>query len=192
MGIKNPEMEAPRRLRGGSDIWDTPSGSILSGEFFSEPVGGPVVFSIGVRAFSVVRRSTGTMVGLGVWTRAVQGATQVVRLVLSMLSAAAAVQRSTLAVAVRCTNRIASKALSWTAQSIGMVMLPPPVVFAIQRYVLGVQGASVQMGNAVATSGVVVPRSALQLWLWQHGEEVLMQRGCVCILRSGTVVFVLG
>lgn len=192
MSIKNPEMEAPRSLRGGADIWDAPSGAILSAEYFSVPVGGPVVFSIGVRALSIARLSTGTKLGLAVGTRAVQGATQVVRWVLSMRSAAAVVKRSTLAVAVRCTNRIASKALSWTAQSIVMVMLPPPVVFAIQRYVLGVQGASVQMGNAMATSGVVVPRSALQLWLWQHGEEVLMQRGCVCILRSGTVVFVVG
>ena len=73
-----------------------------------------------------------------------------------------------------------------------MVMLPPPVVFAIQRYVLGVQGAPVQIGSVQATPGVVVPRATLPMWLLQHSEEVLMQRGCVCILRSGTVVFVVG
>lgn len=192
MRTNNPEMEAPRSLRGGADIWDAPSGAILSAEYFSVPVGGPVVFSIGVRALSIARLSTGTKLGLAVGTRAVQGTTQAVRWVLSLLSAAVVLHGSSPNVVVRCTNRVLSKALGWTAQSIMMVMLPPPVVFAIQRYVLGVQGASVQVGSTVAASGVVVPRATLQTWLWQNQEEVLMQRGCVCILRSGTVVFVVG
>lgn len=192
MGIKNPEMEAPRRLRGGSDVWDTPSGAILSDEFFSTPVGGPVLFSIGVKALSITRLGTGTTLGLSIGTRATQYSTLGIRYVLSLKSATKSVAVAGLGAGTRLSAAVLNKALSWTAQSIGMVMLPPPVVFAIQRYVLGVQGAPVQIGSVQATSGLVVPRATLPMWLLQHSEEVLMQRGCVCILRSGTVVFVVG
>lgn len=192
MGIKNPEREAPRRLRGGSDVWDTPSGAILSDEFFSTPVGGPVLFSIGVKALSITRLGTGTTLGLSIGTRATQYSTLGIRYVLSLKSATKSVAVAGLGAGTRLSAAVLNKALSWTAQSIGMVMLPPPVVFAIQRYVLGVQGAPVQIGSVQATSGLVVPRATLPMWLLQHSEEVLQQRGCVCILRSGTVVFVVG
>lgn len=192
MGIKNPEMVAPRGLRGGSDIWDTPSGAILSDEFFSTPVGGPVLFSIGVKALSITRLGTGTTLGLSIGTRVTQYSTLGIRYVLSLKSATKSVAVAGLGAGTRLSAAVLNKALSWTAQSIGMVMLPPPVVFAIQRYVLGVQGAPVQIGSVQATSGLVVPRATLPMWLLQHNEEVLMQRGCVCILRSGTVVFVVG
>ena len=78
-----------------------------------------------------------------------------------------------------------------STQEVTLLEIAPLVMFEVARYVFGVQGAPVGVGLD-STQGAVVPRSTLQLWLWQNGEEVLAQRGAVCILRSGTVVFIVG
>lgn len=152
-----------------------------------------VQFSIAVYNMSIVKPAVKASATLGVLSKAVQNARAGIayRLSQGVTQKVLTVQKNQVLYSLR--NTVGSRALSLIGQSMTMAQIAAAVVLNVGRYMLGVQGAAVQLGASAATlAGSVVPRATLRAWLWQHNEEVVVQAGAVHVLRSGIIIFVVG
>lgn len=58
MPLKFPQIEIPKWIKGGSDIWDTPAGSILLLDFFDQVSGGTLKIKVGGVFISIASQQT--------------------------------------------------------------------------------------------------------------------------------------